>query len=351
MNRLFNSTAIVLVCAVLGAAAMPSSVAVADDAQVSRADCNMNKAMQGKVKEAARESSAASAKSSQYISDEKARAESEKKNGKYEILADFQRTGFSMDVPEITVGSDDMTIPTVHIAMKTTSLNIPVPGQCKVGSTKIPEWHGPWTMRWVEHDILVPCVTTKQAKLDLPDFTAGTTAVQVPKITVAMKTREFSLHLPQFTERTPDHEMRKHEDNIAQEEARLKQRLAATEQEYERAAMEEVSAIWQTARDTAVQQLEAAEKMTVADLSATRADLAAKISAAQQTMREAGASADAISQLAHQRQLGNAAIDVAEADTKQTFAAKKKALEEQFDDLRRKYLEPGAPRSTAACAG
>jgi hypothetical protein len=348
MKGLLQSTASVLVLAMLGTAAI-GTVSIANESDhVSKADCEMQQAIETRAEKAGQESSDASAKSYKYIQSEKQRAESEKKNGKYEILANFDRTGWKMDVPEVTVRSREVKLPTVHTAMRTTSINIPVPGQCKVGSTKIPEFRD-LRMTMKEHDILAPCMTTKQAKLDLPQFTAGTTSVQVPQVTVEMKTREFSLNLPQFTERTPDHEMRKHENNIEQEEGRLANTLAAITEKNIAAATKEVEVIWQKEHDAAFQALDAAEMKALGDLAAGRAQLQASVSAAKASLQAAGAPPDATSELERQSQQANATLETTEAKAKEIFAEQRTLLEKEFEQLKQKYLGPVNGTASAAC--
>jgi hypothetical protein len=348
MKGLLHSTASALVLAMLGTAAI-GSASVADEAShVSQADCEMHKAIEARAEQAGQESSDASAKSHRYIQSEKEQAESEKKNGKYEILAKFDRTGWKMDVPEVTVRSREVKLPTVHTAMRTTSINIPVPGQCKIGSTKIPEFRD-LRITMKEHDILAPCLKTKQAKLDLPQFTAGTTSVQVPQVTVEMKTREFSLNLPQFTERTPDHEMRKHENNIEQEEGRLARTLAAIAEKNIAAATKEAEVIWQKEHDAAFQALNAAEMKALGDLAAARAQLNAKVSAAKGSLQAAGAPADATSELERQSQQANATLEATEAKAKEIFAEQRTLLEKEFEQLKQKYLEPVHTTASAPC--
>jgi hypothetical protein len=349
INRLLlRFTAVALVLG--GTTVMPNAFAADDTTNVRAADCAMYKAIEARAKQAAAESRDSATKSSEYIRGEKDKAESEKKNGHYEILADFKRTGWKMDVPEVTVRSGEIQVPTIHVTVGTTSFNVPVPSQCKIGSTKIPEFRD-LRMTWKEHDILAPCMTTKQVKIDLPQFTAGTTSIHVPQITVEMKTREFSLDLPQFTERTPDHEMRKHEDNIAQEEGRLASTLASIDERNIAAATKEVLAVWQTEHDAAVQAIDAAEKKTLDDIAAARLEVKTKMTAAQAALRNAGAPANLSAQLEQQSQQANAALDLGESQANEMFAQMRARLKNEFDELKRKYLEPGAATGAASCQG
>jgi hypothetical protein len=304
---------------------------------VRATESQMLEQLDRKADEAKKESAARSDKSSGYIRDEEARAKSAK-NGQYEILMNFDRTGFKMDVPELTVGDEETRIPTIHTKMDTTSFNIPVPAQCKVGSTKIPEFRD-LRITFKMQDILVPCLSTKQVKMDLPQFTAGETTIRLPSFKVEMKTREFSLNLPQFTERTPDHEMRKHEDNIAQEESRLKQDLSSLEDKYRKAAVEELSATWQQGRDNAMRELESAQRSATERLKAARADLEAKSAAAMSALRGAGATQETIGGFSRQVDLGRQAMDRAEASTSDRFDSKKRELNAAFDEMKRRYLD------------
>ena len=342
-----RSTASTLVLA-LGLAAIGTASLADETTPAKKADCEMHDAIEARAKKAGLESSDASRKSYSYIQGEKEQAELEKKYGKYEILGNFDRTGFKMDVPEVTVGSDEVKLPTVHTAMRTTSINIPVPAQCKVGSTKIPEFRD-LRITMVEHDILAPCVKTREVKLDLPQFEAGTTSVYMPKVKVEMKTREFSANLPQFTERTPDHEMRKHEINIEHEEGTLKGTLAAIAERNAVEATKEAEKIWQQEHDAAIQTVNGAEKKALDDLAAARAQLKANVSAAKASLQSAGAPADTGNEVERQSQQANATLDATEAKAKEIFAQQRVSLENEFEQLKQKYLGPASATASNSC--
>lgn len=299
-------------------------------------DSQMQQQLDEEVDEARKEAASRADKSSAYIRDEEAQAKSAK-DGRYEILMNTDRTSFKMDVPELTVGDEETHIPTIHTKMDTTSFNVPVPAQCKVGSTKIPEFRD-LRITFKEHDILAPCLSTKQVKMDLPQFTAGETTIRLPSFKVEMKTREFSLNLPQFTERTPDHEMRKHDDNIAEEKARLQQDLSSTEDKYRKATIEELTATWQKGRDNALRELDSSQQVATDKLKTARADLEAKSAAAMSALRGAGATAETISGFSRQIDLARQAMDRAEANTRDVFENKKKELNASFDELKQRYL-------------
>ncbi|MDA9442967.1 hypothetical protein XH98_28505 [Bradyrhizobium sp. CCBAU 51745] len=317
-----------------------ASFAEGPDAIVAPSVRETESKMQGqldrKADEARAESTARSQKSSAYIRDEEAQAKSAK-DGRYEILMNTDRTGFKMDVPELTVGDEETRIPTIHTKMDTTSFNVPVPAQCKVGSWKIPEFRD-LRITFKEQDILAPCLSTKQVKMDLPQFTAGETTIRLPTFKVEMKTREFSLNLPQFTERTPDHEMRKHEEHIAEEKSRLQQDLSSMEDKYRKAALEELTATWQQGRDNATRELDSAERSATEKLKTARADLETKSAAAMSALRGAGATAETIDGFSRQIDLARQAMDRAEANTHDLFESKKKELNASFDEMKQRYL-------------
>ena len=348
MKNPVHSTASTFVLAMLSAAAIATALAADKTSPVSTADCEMRRAIEARAKLAGQESSDASAKSYKYILGEKKQAESEKKYGKYEILGNFDRTGWKMDVPEVTVGQDEVRLPTIHTAMRTTSINITVPAQCKIGSTKIPEFRD-LRITMKEHDILVPCVKSKEAKLDLPQFDAGTTSVYVPRVKVEMKTREFSLNLPQFTERTPDHEMRKHEINIEHEEGSLAGTLAAITERNATEATKDAEAIWQREHDAAVQAVNYAEKKALDDLAAARAQLKANVATAKASLQSAGAPADASNEIERQSQQANATLDATEAKAEDIFAQQRASFENQFEQLKQKYLSPAEATASNSC--
>jgi len=61
---------------------------------------------------------------------------------RFQLEAGIKRHDFSLDhVPQTTVRWEE----------KEFRFGIPVPGQCQIGKSKVPEWHGIWHMEWVMH--------------------------------------------------------------------------------------------------------------------------------------------------------------------------------------------------------
>jgi len=104
-----------------------------------------------------------------------------------------------------------------------------------------------------------------------------------------------------------------------------------------------------------LEALAASERTALGMLSAQRAELMNKIAVAQKALRDAGAPGDTTKQLNDQMALAKSAMDAAERNTRDTFAAQRNDVEVAFDKLRRKYLEAGGavsvvdPKKCVAC--
>jgi hypothetical protein len=63
-----------------------------------------------------------------------------KKGDNFNFETGIKRTGFSLDLPEITTSFGNTRIPTVHIKFAPTKIRILTLSQCSIGSTLIPEF-------------------------------------------------------------------------------------------------------------------------------------------------------------------------------------------------------------------
>jgi len=168
------------------------------------ADCKISQLLIEGQNRAAVKAKAATDDKQKSIDDDAAQAkeaEDKRKGGdNFNIETGMKRTGFSLDLPEVTISYAETSIATVHIKVSRTKINMVTTGQCNVGSADIPEFSG-LSITMKTHTVYVPCPVTKQVVLSLPQFTLGQTTIKLPQITTKMVRKDVSFHVPQVTYR------------------------------------------------------------------------------------------------------------------------------------------------------
>lgn len=304
----------------------------------------INCQIQGKIEEHAQK---AEAETQKAVTDKKGSIQSHEgsaqnaneksqSSGPNHIETAISRTDFSLDLPQTTVTFSETQIPTVNITNGITSINIKVPSQCKIGSTKIPEFRG-IKMTMKGHDILAPCVKDGAIKLTLPQFTAGTTTIRVPQVTTKLVRKNFSLNLPQFTNRDYDKDADSEIKKADAEVTLLNRELDEIKGRNVSETGEAIRLLLKQTRDDMFKQIDDAEKAALNQGRAAYNAVVAARDAANAALERAKVQDARISEGAETavRQFNGY-----EAKIQQPFEDQRVKVKQMISDLGDKYLKP-----------
>lgn len=185
--------------------------------------------------------------------------------------------------------------------------------------------------------------------MDVPEFTAGRTEINLPEFKVEMKTREFSLNLPQFEERTPENEVRKHEKNVKEEVDRLERDLGSMKVAYTAKAIAEVKRLLDDRQVDTLKALYTAGQEVIDELEKKKKEVRDRFTSAVTQLKQANAPESTSADVLRQMAIALRAMDDAETTTRGLLLAQEFKLRAMFDGLRSKYLASNVPASAQAC--